>query len=83
MEQKKRAAQRQKAQRKEKQDYFSCRTVNSSIKKYILLGTGRIQQGLYSLPSFMRNSLQGLSVNISQNIMLSITIINEVLTALN
>jgi len=42
-------------------------------------GTARIQQGLFSLPSFMRDKLKELRVNIVQNVKLSRTSINEIL----
>lgn len=42
-------------------------------------GSARIQQGLYSLPKFMKDKLQELSVKIVQGVKLSRTSINEVL----
>lgn len=44
-------------------------------------GTGRIQQALFSLPSFMIDSLRKLGVKLVQNIRLSRTSINDVLKA--
>ena len=42
-------------------------------------GTARIQQGLYSLPQFMKEKLEELRVKVVQNVQLSRTSINEVL----
>ncbi|MBS3171636.1 transposase [Candidatus Woesearchaeota archaeon] len=42
-------------------------------------GSGRIKQGLFCLPKFMRDKLKELGVNIIQGIKLSRTSINEVL----
>jgi len=52
-----------------------------ALKNIFGWGCGRIQQGLFSLPSFMKDDLLKLGVKLVQNVRLFRTIINEVLTA--